>query len=262
MLNPEQIAARENKLTASRVACLMTGDAEKIYKLWQEMIGDPAFVPEDFSNNWPVNLGIATEALNLDWFARKHGEVTRRGEVVVKNEWMACTLDGWSKDHGCPIECKHVGGREAFDTVRARYMPQMTWQMIVTDATQCAFSVIEAANAPIVQFVPYDTAYATLLIQRASDFMRCVEDLVPPVAQPPVEAPVIPLRIYPMTGNNVWAANAVDWLANKEAKKIAERAEKELKAIVPADAARCHGHGIQITRSKGGLLYLREEGAK
>ena len=43
----QQFAARENKLTASRVAALMTGNADKIPDRWRELIGDPAFVPED-----------------------------------------------------------------------------------------------------------------------------------------------------------------------------------------------------------------------
>ena len=96
MLTPTQIEARRDKLTASRIACLMTGDAEKIMRLWREMIGDEA--PENLDDVWAVQLGLVTEQLNLDWFQIKNKLlITQRGEV--RNHpavsWGACTLDGW-----------------------------------------------------------------------------------------------------------------------------------------------------------------------
>src|SRR5580765_6987801 len=96
MLSPTQIEARRGRLTGSRVACLMTGDAAAILRLYREMIGEA--VEEDLSDVWPVRLGEATEQLNLDWYERKNRTpVTRRGDVVVHRDydWAACTLDGW-----------------------------------------------------------------------------------------------------------------------------------------------------------------------
>jgi len=260
MLTPEQLAAREGKLTASRVACLKTGDEAEITALWKEMIGDPSFVPEDFSDNWPMALGSATEQLQLDWFERKHGVAHSRGEVFVGTpDWQACTLDGWSAQYHCPIECKHVGGREPLATIIDRYQPQMHWQMIVTQATRCILSVIEGANAPVIEFIEKSESYAKELLLRANAFMLCVETLTPPVAQKPVAPPVIPAIEYDMQGRNEWASNAADWLANVNAKKIAENAEKELKALVPADAVRCFGHSVEIKRARNGNLSLRRE---
>lgn len=99
MLTPEQLKARDGKLTASRVGVLMSGDEAKILSLWREMLGLQE--PEDLSGVWAVRRGEATEQLNLDWFERKTGKkVTRRGEVVVhpEHDWAACTLDGWIED--------------------------------------------------------------------------------------------------------------------------------------------------------------------
>jgi predicted phage-related endonuclease len=99
MLTKEQIDKRRGRMTASRVSALMTGDKEKIMRLYREMIGEE--VEEDLSNVWPVQLGSATEQLNLDWFQKKNGLlVTRRGEVVVhpQHDWAAATLDGWVED--------------------------------------------------------------------------------------------------------------------------------------------------------------------
>src|SRR5262245_34372262 len=110
MLSSQQIADRAGKLTASRVACLVGREGEtpeqrakrerQIDQLYREMIGEAE--PEDLSHVWPVQLGLVTEQLQLDWFERKNQTpVTKRGWVVVhpKCEWAAATLDGWAYDH-------------------------------------------------------------------------------------------------------------------------------------------------------------------
>ena len=258
MLSPDQIAARDNKLTASRVACLMTGDQEAIVNLWREMVGDPDYVPEDLSGVWAVQLGSHTESINLDWFERKHGIVSRRGEVVTHaNGWAACTLDGWSEKYSCPVECKHVGGREPIETIHARYQPQMHWQMFVCGAKQCAPSIIMGAAEPAVDFIPWDAAYVRELVDRATAFMRHVWDLTPPFALAPVAAPVKAEKTYDMAGNNAWAAHSATWVTTRQARKDNEAAEKELKALVPADAARCFGHSCEIKRDRAGRLSVR-----
>src|SRR5262245_50309021 len=108
MLTTAQRIARQGKLTGSRIACLMTGDSKKIMQLYEEMVdGRPE---EDLSDVWAVQLGEATEKLNLRWYARKTGkEVTRKGEVVPHHylAWAAVTLDGWCETLNCPIEAKH-----------------------------------------------------------------------------------------------------------------------------------------------------------
>lgn len=260
MLSPTQLQQREGKLTASRIACLMTGDQDKIMNLWREMVGDPDFVPEDLSGVWAVQLGSCTEAVNLDWFERKHGPVSRRGDVVVGAvDWMAATLDGWSDVRGCPVECKHVGGREPLETIIDRYQPQMHWQMIVTGATECALSVIMGASEPTVDYIPFNPDYAKELSARAHAFMECVRTLTPPVACAPVAAPVKAEKTYDMTRDNMWGSEAAVWLEHRVAAKKCATAEKELKGLVPLDAVRCHGHGIQVTRDRAGRLSLREQ---
>ena len=262
MLSPTQIAARDGKLTASAVACLMTGDAEKILNLWKNLIGDPSYVSEDLSGVWPVQLGSHTEVLNLDWYERRTGKpLSKRGDVIVhpKHDWAACTLDAWDDDLACPVECKHVGGFEKTAAVLERYAPQAHWQMIVTDSKQCVFSIIEGAREPIIEVVPFDAGYAAELWQRAEQFMRCVFDLTPPVVLAPVAAPVKAEKIYDMTGKNEWAAEAVTWITTRQAAKDNKSAEKALKELVPADAAKCTGHGISISRNKAGSLTIREK---
>jgi predicted phage-related endonuclease len=261
MLSPHQITARDGKLTASRVACLMTGDEKKITNLWRELVGDPEFEPDDLSNIWPVRLGEITETINLDWYELKTGRaVSRRGEVVIHPvaDWAAATLDGFDKELPGPIECKHVSGREPLSKIIDRYQPQLQWQMMVTHTQQAILSIIEGCNEPLRETIPFDQVYSAELWRRAEAFMQCVWALTPPIPLAPASAPVVPTKAYDFTGRNEWAANAVAWIENIGAKKAVDKAEKELKAMVPGDAMHCSGHGIDIRRDRAGRLSIRE----
>lgn len=259
MLNAEQIKARTGKLTASRIACLMKGDAREIHNLWLELTGQD-FEYEDLLRVWPVQLGSCTEVLNLDWYELKNGTVSRRGDVVVhpKHSWAAATLDGWIDDHDCPIECKHVGGREPLEVIIERYQPQMQWQMEVTGARQCVLSVIMGANEPIVEFIDRHDDYAAEMVKRGAQFMQHVAKKTAPVVLDAVAAPIDATKVYDMRDSNSWAAAGGDWLSTKDAAATCKTAEKILKALVPEDAKKCHGHSIQITRDRAGRLSLRE----
>ncbi len=260
MLSPAQKEARKNKLTASAVSCLMTGNTQRIYELYMMLTDDPSYSEPDFSENWPVRLGECTEQLSLDWFELKRGPVSRRGEVVVHpNGWAAATLDGWSDLHGCVVETKHCGGHEPFETIVERYQPQMHWQMIVTNTKQCALSVIMGAREPIVEFIDYDEDYGAELMRRAEWFMQHVWNKVPPVDIDEPVTPPVPGKVYDMSSSNSWSSSAFLWRENIAGKKLAEMAEKELKALVPADAKKCTGAGIYISRDRAGRLSLREE---
>lgn len=259
MLTPEQIAARVGKLTASRMASLMRADKVAILALYDEMTGGAE--PEDLSRVWPVQLGAATETLNLDWFEAKNGPLTRRGEVVVHPQypWAAATIDAWSPTLQCPVECKHVGGREPLETIIERYQPQCQWQMAVTGAPNCALSVIVGADEPVVEFIPRDDAYIAEMLTRGQQFMACVWALIEPVAMAPIAPPVDASKVYDMTGNNAWGSNAAEWLANRPHFETCRDAEKLLKELVPADAKKCTGYGVRITRDRAGRLSLRKD---
>lgn len=259
MLTAPQIAARDGKLTASRVACLMTGDPEKIMALWLEMLGERQ--PDDLSAVWPVQLGVATEALNLEWYERSVGrKLTRRGEVVVHPEfpWACSTLDGFDGGLVGPVDAKHVGGFEPRATVVARYVPQMFWQMDCTGTKASALSIIEGAREPAIEPVAWDADYSTELWKRAHAFMACVWSLTPPVALPAAAVPVKAERIVDMAGNNEFASHAAEWKETRDAAGKFEKAAKGLKALTPADAARCHGYGVVVSRDKASRLTIRE----
>ncbi len=289
-LSAEQLEARKGKLTASRVGVLMNGDDAALHDLWRECTGDPSYEPPDLSGVWPVQLGSHTEVLNLRWYTRKVGRaVTRQGEVVVSQErdWAAATLDGWDAAYPLAkpgeaglgeagqgtagpgeagqgmepavIEAKHVGGFEPRETVVARYMPQVHWQMYCTDSRLAVLSIIEGAREPVLEEIPRDDEYVAELLRRADEFWRCVETLTPPVALPPADPPrPVAARVVDMGQSNSWANFAADWLENRGAAKTFNAAVKELKTLVEPDVKRAFAHGIQATRARNGAITIKE----
>jgi hypothetical protein len=258
VLNVAHAAQRAGKLTASRIAVLMTGDAAGILELWEEMTGQR--LPEDLSDVWPVQLGLATEELNLRWFAKKNYPLSRDGEFVIhpRHPWAACTLDAWCDELQCPVEAKHVGGREPIEVIIDRYQPQLQWQMEVCGATQAAISIIAGAAEPLVEFVDRDEEYAREMIIRGQQFIGFVERREPPVVLPAVPAPIEAYKIYDMSENEDWRIAAARWKQTVGAVEIAKDTEKILKNLVPTDAKKCFGHQIQITRDRANRLSLRE----
>lgn len=256
-LTAEQRAAREGKLTASRVKVLMTGDRPGIHRLYLEMIGEQQ--EENLDDVWAVQLGAYTEKLNLDWYERKNSVVlTRRGEVVTHPTftWGAATLDGWDPNLSCPIECKHTGGREPMEVIVDRYQPQMQWQMFCTGAAKCALSVIAGANEPVVDFIDMDDAYTRVMLDRAEYLMMCVDMKTPPVELDPVQAPIEANAIVDMNRSNTWGSAAHNWKAHKEDAGLFEQAKDDLKALMPAEAKKAFGFGVEVRRDRAGRRHI------
>ena len=262
MLTAAQRLAREGKLTASRVAPLMTGDKAKIMAVWRELCGDPSYEEENLDDVWAVQLGVATEQLNLDWYEKLRNPITRRGHVIIHPDygWAAATLDGFDSTLPGPIEVKHVSGFEKYETVLARYMPQLTWQMECTDTHKCAFSVIQGARQPFVDVIEYDRLYAIELMSRAKKLMEHVWSMTPPVEMEPVEyTKPSRLREYDMAGNNHWASYAKDFIDHQSAAKLFKDAEAKLKEMTPNDGSLARGYGVVVRRDRALRLSVRAD---
>jgi predicted phage-related endonuclease len=260
MLTAAQHAARDGKVGASFVPKLMTGDQAAILNEWRRLVGDPAYVPLDLDDVWPVQFGSFIEPFALDWHQRKTGRsITRRGESVVHPTFphVACTLDGYVPADDTVIDCKAPGAHRKIDDVIALYTPQMIVQRRCVGADNAALLVVHGGAEPVEVPITWDQAYEAELWRRVDAFWQCVLDLRPPFSVPPAAPPVKAERIYDMSTSNAWCDIAATWLANAPAKKLAIMAEATLKELVPPDAAKCFGAGVAITRSRAGSLSLR-----
>ena len=261
-LSAEQLRLRDGKVTASFAPYLMAGDEAKILREWKRLIGADDYEPEDLSDSWPVNFGSWVEPFALDWHERKTGRVlSRRGEVVVHPAMphVCCTLDALRADDRTVIDCKAPGMWRKLDDVCAQYVPQMIVQRGCLTADNAALLIVHGGSEPVEFPIVWDAAYEAAVWQRIAWFWDCVTDLVPPVAIAPVMAPVPVVNTYDMAESNAWADKAASWVKNKAAAKAFKDTEAEIKLLVPADAVRAHGHGLNVTRAKNGAITIKAE---
>lgn len=264
MLTEAQKRVRECRIGASFVPVLMAGDEAKIMREWMRLTDHPNYVEEDLSGSWPVHFGTVIEKYALDWHEKKTGRIlTRRGESVIhpERDYVSCTLDAFREDDRCAIDCKAPGCWRKLDEVLAYYVPQMIVQRGCTNAISTALLVVHGGAEPEEHSVAWDAAYESEVWQRIDWFWSCVADLTPPCVIAPAPAPVVADKAVDMAGNNEWPGLAAQWLENKDAARAFTVAEKSIKGIVPADAKRAFGSGIEVSRAKNGNLKITEKAA-
>jgi DNA replication initiation complex subunit (GINS family) len=225
---------------------------------------------EDLSDNFAVQLGIASEAIHREFFQKRSGLITFQPMLpIYSNEypWMHATLDGLVPAEDTFVELKHTHAAATLREKAVYYLPQLAHYAHVMRTTHCYFSIIKGNSDPDFGRVDIPVEYTEQLINMERAFYWHIENNIPPEATPVISqelaaktAKVISiggLKPYDMTESNEWADAAVTWLTTRaEAKANAERA-KQLKEMMPFDASEATGHGIVITRNKAGALALR-----
>ena len=259
-LSSERLDARNRGIGGSDANIILSGDSERVLRLWQEKRGEVE--PEDLGGRLSVVLGCWTEDLNRQWYEKLSGNpVIDAGAQLTcsKHRWRKCTLDGVVENTGAIFEAKHTNSFVKPDEVLDRYMPQLQHNMAVTKAERAVLSVI-FGNARYEMFeVVADWLYQLDLLEAEKAFWNAVLSGEPPVA---VEAPPAPrplaTRELSFEGNNAWAAAAADWLETSKAAKTHATACKSLKELLEDDVGRAFGHGIEAKRSKAGAITIRE----
>lgn len=257
-LSADQLVGRRAYLGGSDANTIMSGDVERIIRLWQEKRGEVE--PEDLSGVLQVQLGAFTESFNRAWFTKQTGRlVTHVGEerASLDHEFMGATLDGMTDGETTVWEAKHVSAFAKSDEILARYLPQLTHNMLVTGSRRACLSVLYGNHKFEVFDVELDEAYAAALVTAEEAFWTCVRTGVPP-AVIEVAAPVPAVRTVDMTGSNAWAAASADWLSHKEAAKAFDDAAKALRALVEPDVAVATGHGLTAKRTKAGAITISQ----
>jgi len=254
---------RRSGIGGSDANVILSGDEERILRLWQEKRGE--VLPEDLSSVLQVMLGTWTEAFNRQWYEMDTGHlVTRVGasEPCTTWPWRRCTLDGFVEAKGAVFEAKHVSAFFKPEEVLERYMPQLQHNMAVTGAERALLSVIFGNHKWEVFEVASDWLYQEELLIAEARFWDCVRlgERPVPAPVPPAPAPV-GVREVCLEGSNAWASAARDWLDCQDAAKRHKTAAAALKELVEADVTRAFGHGIEIRRSKAGALSIREMAA-
>ena len=260
MLTEQQKAFRKQGLGGSDANIIMSGDAEKILRLWKEKRGE--IQPEDLSRVLPVRMGSFTEALNVTWFEEETGKtVTRQGDQQISAEFpfMLCTLDG-EIENIAVFEAKHVSAFQTEEAILERYFPQLQHNMRVCGHQKAFLSVFFGTQKWKVFEVDADPIYQDQLIAAERHFWECVQSGEEPIAVH-VPAPIEAVRKVDMTGHNSWADAAGDWHMHYGPAKAFDAATKRIKELVEPDVQEAFGHGIKASRSKTGAITIRKEKA-
>ena len=263
-LSASAIAERKSWIGGSDANTIMAGNADRLIQLWREKRGEVE--GEDLSDILAVQMGSFTEPLNAAWFTKQTGfNVVQAGAVFTSEDRgvpMRCTLDGMVMGSAPGIwEAKHTGVRNTDAEIFARYVPQLTHNLIVTDETLAYLSVFKGNGDWFMMEYELDDQYAAALIEAELAFWECVQTGEPPVPLPEVAKPK-PKGVveYDMGTSNAWASLAAEYLETILPAQRHELAKKGLKEIVPDDASKAFGHGIAINRTKAGALRFANQG--
>lgn len=259
-LDEPALSRRAAGVGGSDANIILSGDADKIRRLWLEKRGEVQ--ESDLSANLPAMLGCWTEAFNRQWFER----LTELNVVSVgrafqcqRHEWRRCTLDGFIEETEAIWEAKHTNAFASAEEVVERYMPQLQHNMAVVGVERAFLSVIFGNHKFESIEVAADWLYQLDLIEAEADFWECVITGREPCAAPVPAAPKpVGFREVCFEGNNAWATAAFDWLEHRDAAKTHTAASKSLKDLIDADVARAFGHGIEAKRSRSGAVTIRE----
>jgi predicted phage-related endonuclease len=260
-LSAEQIIARRDGIGGSDVAKLINGEW---LDLWMQKTGRAE--PEDLTWVLPVQIGIVTEELNLEFFEHATGhQVFGRGERYrhPDHDFITATLDGMAliNDKPAIVQAKHVSAFAKIEEVEQRYFGQVSHEMLVTGASVAFLSVFLGTMKHEIVEVRRDREYTNRLLDLEVEFWNYVLRDEQPPDKEGLAAPAKPetFRTIDMTGQNLWASLADAWLTNNPAAKACDKAAKELRALIDPDVGLAFGHGIEIKRAKDGkALYLRE----
>ena len=237
---------------------IMGDDEAALIRLWQEKRGEVG--PADLSPNLTVQLGLVTEKLNRRWYEASTGEVIADIQKQVRHptvRWFAATPDGRVQSNSAVFESKFMLPWYFSEEAPAqKYMPQLQHNMWVVAARSAVLSIITGGSKWVEIKVHVDPLHQHLIMTAERKFWRCVESgerprlfgLDPP--KPRVDA----VRIMDMTSSSAWAEFAAAFSRTHSAHLEHERAQAELKSLVPDDAHQAIGHGIRAKRSKSGAV--------
>ena len=249
---------RRRYIGGSDARVIMGEHEAALVRLWREKRGETE--PEDLSDNLIVQLGLATEHLNRQWYERTTGQVIKDVQSWVRHpviRWMAATLDGVVEGNGAVFEAKFMLPWSFSEEAAAeKHMAQLQHNMWVTNATAAVLSIITGGGKWVEIKISADSLYQHLLLTAEKKFWRCVESGEPPrlFGVEPPRARIEAVRIVDMSSSNAWAEFSGVFRRTREAYLEHENAKTELKGLMPEDAKEAIGHGIRAKRSKSGAV--------
>jgi len=269
MMPQAQLAKRRLSIGGSDANTIMSGDVDRLQKLWEEKLGRGK--PEPPSIN--MLMGTATEELNAAWYEHVTSDAVIDRQLspsttirVGDIEYIAhATLDGTCGNSTKVWEAKHTSGydfqtreKRSAETLASYYMPQLQHNMMVTGLGRAVLSLFFDNNRHEFVEVEADPFYQDMLADREAIFWQSVVNKSPPKGMAAInaKADIVAERVVDMTGNNQWAEFADKWIANKQAASDFDSAVSGIKSLLDSDVAKATGHGLLVKRDKRGSVKI------
>jgi len=243
---------------------IMTGNW---YDLWAEKTSRKE--PDDLSDNLAVQIGIATESLNIKKFYSEYG-IETQGPVGTVIEQATYEIDcngvpyKGTVDARIPdaiVECKHTYESNTMSNQLIRYMPQLQFYMQVSKVKRCYFANIFGNRRWECKSVSFDGAYVNHMNIAIKAFWTCVEDDTAPTDGAPPSANIDKIPVDDMvrrdaSSDNQFISIAHDFMATMNDAKSHDAYKKMLKELVAANEREVYSDVLTISRDKRGSLRI------
>lgn len=247
-------------------------DAKKIldgqwHELWLEKTGRKE--QDDLSQILAVQIGIATEQLNLDWLERilienKHQHTNIKRDITLEqNDFMMSHLDGYIEESNIVVEAKHTYANNDLLSVAEYYYPQLQHYMMHSGASETYLTVFFGNNTHEWTSIESDPEFQDTLYKAEMAFWNYVkEDKEPTEFIEPIEAPK-EIKLDGMRTLDMKDDEQMNILINsynevKPYVSMHKQIVTDIKELVPMDCRKAYGNGITLTRNKKGTLTMRE----
>jgi predicted phage-related endonuclease len=222
----------------------------------------------DLSDVLPVQIGIATEKLNLDWLERclekSHCEHTKikRDITLEQKDFMMSHLDGLIEESNIVVEAKHTYENNNLENVAQYYYCQMQHYMMHSGANETYLTVFFGNRNHDWTSIESDPEFQKTLYKAEMAFWKYVEEDKEPKDFAPIEQPK-EIKLDGMRTLNMKDNQQMNTLITslKECKPYVAKHKEivtDIKNLVPDDCRKAIGNGVVISRSKKGTLTLRE----
>jgi hypothetical protein len=259
---------RKGFIGGSDLYSIMRGDW---HDLWLVKTGRKE--ADDLSGLFNVQLGVQTEAFNLEWLWKQTGYSHR--QVVTKLKMIsgvpyqarpdAIALDSTSNSIAI-IECKHTAGHKKMSDILSAYLPQVHLYMRVMDIHQTIFSVI-FGNRWEHCFVDYDHEFWMKVSTQAHAFWQHVIEDKEPASYQPTKIDWSAVKVDGLvcrdaSQDNQFVNLAHDFVNTSQSMKQHDAVKKELRSMIQDNEREVFCDLLSIKRDKRGACRITiNEGA-
>jgi len=253
---------RTGFIGGSDLYSIMRGDW---HDLWLVKTGRKE--PDDLSGQFNVQLGVQTEAFNLEWLSKQAGYNYRHVEPQLREiagvPYQA-RPDSIAYDHAnndfAIIECKHTGGHKKMSDILSAYLPQVHLYMRVMDIHQTIFSVI-FGNRWEYCVVDYDHEFWMKVSTQAHAFWQYVVEDKEPASYKETKIDWSAVKIDGLVSRDANSDNqfvnlAHEYVNASQSVKQHDAIKKELRSMINDNEREVYCDVLTIKRDKRGACRI------